>query len=183
MRSSGRYWPRLHSSGINREIGRYAVSTGASVIEGFAQLRGPRNWALWIILVPQAFVAITAIAGLAGSAATALLIVLPGDLRLWMALVTVASMALVVWGRYKRVELVATLIACTLAFASIGAAIAVGPDSREVLSGLTVQIPVDADYAEILPWLGFMLSGAAGLMWYTYWITAKGTLLPRFRAS
>jgi hypothetical protein len=30
------------------------------------------------------------------------------------------------------------------------------------------------DYAEILPWLGFMLSGAAGLIWYSYWLPAKG---------
>jgi hypothetical protein len=26
----------------------------------------------------------------------------------------------------------------------------------------------------VLPWLGFMLSGAAGLMWYSYWVVAKG---------
>src|SRR5687767_13756935 len=54
---------------INREIGRYAVCTGQSVLEGFARVPGPRHWAVWVILVPQVFVAVTAIAGLAGSAA------------------------------------------------------------------------------------------------------------------
>ena len=32
----------------------------------------------------------------------------------------------------------------------------------------------DMDVAESLPWLGFMLSGAAGLIWYSYWTVAKG---------
>ena len=32
---------------INREIGRYAVCTGVSVLAGFARLPGPRQWALW----------------------------------------------------------------------------------------------------------------------------------------
>src|SRR5688500_11410174 len=49
---------------INREIGRYAVCTGESVLRGFATLPGPRNWAVWVILLPQALVAVTAIAGL-----------------------------------------------------------------------------------------------------------------------
>jgi hypothetical protein len=36
------------------------------------------------------------------------------------------------------------------------------------------QIPSDVQYQEILPWLGFMLAGAAGLMWYSYWVDARG---------
>jgi hypothetical protein len=35
-------------------------------------------------------------------------------------------------------------------------------------------MPAEVDYAEILPWLGFMLSGAAGMIWYSYWIQKKG---------
>src|SRR5687767_1790157 len=38
---------------INREIGRYAVCTGKSVIDGFSTLPGPTNWAVYVILVPQ----------------------------------------------------------------------------------------------------------------------------------
>jgi Mn2+/Fe2+ NRAMP family transporter len=57
---------------INREVGRYAVCAGVSVLAGFARLPGPRQWALWLILVPQLLVAVASIAGLAGSAATAL---------------------------------------------------------------------------------------------------------------
>jgi Mn2+/Fe2+ NRAMP family transporter len=93
---------------------------------------------------------------------------------MWMVLATVTSATLVVWGRYRKVELAATLIASVLAAASVAAAIAVRPEASDLLSGLVPQIPDAVQYEEILPWLGFMLSGAAGLIWYSYWITEKG---------
>jgi hypothetical protein len=45
---------------INHEIGRFAVCTGAGILYGFKHLPGPRNWALWIILLPQLLVALPA---------------------------------------------------------------------------------------------------------------------------
>ncbi|MDW5561953.1 MAG: hypothetical protein SA339_01910 [Methanomassiliicoccus sp.] len=30
------------------------------------------------------------------------------------------------------------------------------------------------DLSEILPWIGFMMSGAAGLIWFSYWLSARG---------
>lgn len=171
-------WAMLAAVGlkwfINREVGRFAVCTGKTLLQGFAELRGPRGWAVWLILVPQAFVAVTAIAGLAGGAATALILMLPGSLTLWMIVSIAASTALVVIGRYHLVERAATLIAVVLSLAAIAAAISVGPDLNAMASGLRPSLPSDVDYAEVLPWLGFMLSGAAGLIWYSYWTVAKG---------
>jgi hypothetical protein len=54
------------------------------------------------------------------------------------------------------------------------AAIFVFPNIGELAGGLVPQIPNNVQYQEILPWLGFMLAGAAGLMWYSYWVEAKG---------
>jgi Mn2+/Fe2+ NRAMP family transporter len=159
---------------INREIGRYAVCTGKPILEGFATLNGPKNWAVWLILVPQLVVAVAAIAGLAGSAATALILVLPGDVRLWMVVSVLASTALVVFGRYRIIEVVATVIGVALAVAAIAAAVSVAPDAAAIAGGLRPQFPDDVDYAEVLPWLGFMLSGAAGMIWYSHWVVAKG---------
>jgi Mn2+/Fe2+ NRAMP family transporter len=159
---------------INREVGRYAVCTGGSVLAGFARLPGPRQWALWLILVPQLLVAVASIAGLAGSAATALILVLPGDVRLWMVISVVAASLLVLWGRYRGVERVATILAVALGLAALAAAVSVRPDLGQLGAGLIPRVPADVDYSEILPWLGFMLSGAAGLIWYSYWIPAKG---------
>lgn len=57
---------------------------------------------------------------------------------------------------------------------ALTAAISVFPGIDELVSGLIPRVPAGVDYGEILPWLGYMLSGAAGLMWYSYWVTAKG---------
>lgn len=159
---------------INREIGRFAVCTGATVLDGFKQLPGPRNWAVWLILVPQLVVAVATIAGLAGASATALVLVLPGDVRIWMIGSVLSATALVLWGRYKTVEWTAMALGIALAVAALAAATSVSPDLGALTSGLMPRVPAQLDYGEILPWLGFMLSGAAGMMWYSYWIQAKG---------
>lgn len=152
---------------VNREIGRYAVCTGRPLVAGM-----PR-WALLLILVPQLVVAVAAIAGLAGSAATALVLVLPGDIRIWMVVSVGAATAVVTLGRYRVVERVAAVISVLLAVAATIAAISVRPDPSAIAAGLVPSIPDDANHRDILPWLGFMLSGAAGMMWYSHWVVSK----------
>jgi Mn2+/Fe2+ NRAMP family transporter len=159
---------------INREVGRFAVCTGHTLLQGFSTLPGPRGWAVWLILVPQLFVAVTAIAGLAGGAATALILVLPGPPLLWMTVSLLASTALVALGRYALVERAATIIAAAIGVAAIAAMFAVKPDLADIMRGFRPQLPDKVDYGDIVPWLGFMLSGAAGLIWYSYWTVAKG---------
>jgi hypothetical protein len=61
-----------------------------------------------------------------------------------------------------------------LAVAAVAAAVSVGPSMADLSAGLTPTLPANVDYGEILPWLGFMLAGAAGMVWYSYWIPAKG---------
>lgn len=159
---------------INREVGRYAVCTGTPILEGFKQLPGPRNWALWLIVVPQVVVAISAIAGLASSAATAAVLVLPGPLWLWTLVIVGAAASFVLWGRYGLIEKAATILGLTLAAAAIVTAATVFPNPAAIASGLVPQVPQDVDLREVLPWLGFALSGAAGMMWYSYWLPPKG---------
>ena len=159
---------------INREIGRYSVCTGKTIIDGFAELPGPKNWAIYIILIPQLFVAVASIAGLAGSAATALVVALPGDIRIWTIVAICLSTILVLWGKFKTIERVATILAIALGVAAIIAASSVFPAARELAAGMVPVVQPEVDYQEVLPWLGFMLSGAAGLIWYSYWIQKKG---------
>ncbi|HEY0355902.1 MAG TPA: Nramp family divalent metal transporter [Flavisolibacter sp.] len=159
---------------INREIGRFAVCTGLSVVDGFAGLKSPGQVILWIILVPQLFVAVISIAGLAGGAATALTLFLPGHIGIWMIVSVLLATALVLWGKYKGVEKASIFLASALAIASIIAAVAVSPSMNEFAAGFKPDLSQEIDLSEILPWLGFMMSGAAGMMWYSYWIPAKG---------
>lgn len=159
---------------INREIGRYTVCTGQTIMQGFSEVSGKSNWALYLIVIPQLFVAITTIAGLAGSAATSLVLVLPGNIKLWTIISICLATALVVWGQFKAVEKVSMVLAIALGITAIIAASKVFPEAGKFAKGLTPTLPENVKYDEILPWLGFMLSGAAGLIWYSYWIKEKG---------
>lgn len=159
---------------VNREIGRFAVCTGATILDGFKNLPGPKNWAVWLILLPQLFVAVGSVAGLAGAAATAIVLLLPGDPRYWMVAVVLITMAILLWGRYGWLEKIATAMASLLISAAIITAITIFPNLGSLASGLVPSLPSNVDYSEILPWLSFMLAGAAGLMWYSYWIPERG---------
>jgi Mn2+/Fe2+ NRAMP family transporter len=158
---------------INREIGRYAVCTGQSLLAGVRRLPRGGRAAVWGILAPQALVAVSAIAGLAGAAATALVLVLPGDVRIWTIAAVLASTLLVFVGRYAVIERSATVMGVALALAAIAAALSTGADPAALAGGMVPRLPPEVRFDEVLPWLGFMLSGAAGLIWYSYWITAK----------
>ncbi|MBQ1027420.1 Nramp family divalent metal transporter [Micromonospora sp. C95] len=159
---------------VTREIGRYSVVTGRRLLSGMAELPGPRGWALWVILVPQLVVGVAAIAGIASAAGSAFTLAVPGPIQLWTAVVIAAAAGLVLFGHYTGVEWVSRVIGLLLAVGVVVAAILVGPDLGEAASGVVPTVPEDLVVADILPWLGFLSNGAAGLMWYSYWVAAKG---------
>lgn len=159
---------------INREVGRFTVCTGATILEGFKKLPGPKNWAIWLILLPQAVVAISTVAGLTGAAGTALILVTGGTVTLWMIIVTLVTGTIVLLGQYKNIEKLSSFLAIALSLAVLAAAISVFPKPSEIAAGLVPQLPANVQFQDVLPWLGFMLAGAAGLMWYSYWIEARG---------
>ncbi|MBE9182478.1 Nramp family divalent metal transporter [Oculatella sp. LEGE 06141] len=159
---------------INREVGRFTVCTGATILEGFKQLPGPKNWAVWFILVPQFAVAISTVAGMAGAAATALILVTGGTVQLWTVIIILVTAAIVFLGQYNVVETFSSYVGIARTLAVVTAAVFVFPNLGNLTSGLVPQIPQDVQYQEVLPWLGFMLAGAAGMMWYSYWVDARG---------
>ncbi len=159
---------------INREIGRYSVSTGRSLLDGFKTLPGPAHWAIYVIVIPQIFVAIGSVAGIAGSAATAFILLLPGSLKLWTGVTLVSACLLLTMGTYRIIEKVAMVFAIILGVVGVATAISVFPEPTALLNGLKPQIPANVDYLEIIPWLSFLLAGAAGMTWYSYWIPEKG---------
>jgi hypothetical protein len=77
-------------------------------------------------------------------------------------------------GRYSLVEKVATFIALLLACAAVAGAATRFPSTRPLLRGMVPGVPQNVKFEEVLPWVGFALAGAAGLMWYSYWLVAKG---------
>ncbi|MBF0301316.1 MAG: Nramp family divalent metal transporter, partial [Oligoflexia bacterium] len=159
---------------VIREIGRYTVVTGKTFLEGCKEIPGPRGWAIWLIFIPQLLAAIVTICGIASLTGSALMIAFQGSHTLYVILLLIICIFLVIRGQYKGVEKASTLLGVILIFSSLIAAILVRPSPSAMLKGLIPSIPQDFDINFIIPWLGFMLAGAAGLMWYSYWVIAKG---------
>lgn len=159
---------------IAREIGRYAAVTGGSLVYGMRKLPGPKNWGLWMLVVPGFFVAIFSIVGIAGATSSAIILALPGGFLLWGVVVIVASVALVYLGKYAAVEKTSIIVSVLTTIALIITASAVFPPLGDLLAGLVPTLPPEIDLAEVLPWVGLMMSGAAGLTWYSHWLVARG---------
>ncbi len=159
---------------VVREIGRYAVVSGDSVLPGMHKMPGPSNWLIWFIILPQIFVAAATIAGMAGATGTAIILALPGNFQVWAIAALAVSLGLVLWGNYKAVEWASIVMSLIIITALIIAASIVFSGLGTLLAGLTPRLPGDVDYSEILPWLGFIMSGAAGMLWYSYWLSERG---------
>ena len=159
---------------INREIGRYTVCTGASFFVGLSSISPKSYWLLWLILIPQLVVAVSIIAGLTGAAATALVVMFKMPLAVPALAFVALTASIILLGQYKLVEKATTITAIVISLAVLAAAIATRPDTNELLQGFAPTLPGDIKFDEVLPWLGFMLAGAAGLMWFSYWTEARG---------
>jgi len=159
---------------INREIGRYTVCSGATFFKGLESISSKSRILLWFLVVPQLVVAVATIAGLAGGAATALITLLDIPPISYVILIVIITTSIISMGRYKLVEKATTVFAIVISLAILTASISTGPDIGAIAKGFVPQIPSELKVDELLSWLGFMLAGAAGLMWFSYWIAARG---------
>src|SRR5690606_9023520 len=56
-----------------REVGRYTVVTGKTIFEGYSDISGKSNWALYFILIPAMVAAVVTIGGIAALTSSALM--------------------------------------------------------------------------------------------------------------
>ncbi len=159
---------------IIREIGRYTVITGKTILDGYAGVPGPRGWAVWVIFVPGIASGIVMVAGLSGLVGSALMIALPGSQLMYGLAIMILSCILVVSGKYQKLELVTSIMAIVLVTSAVATAATVFPEWERIGAGMVPRIPADFDPYFILPWVGFLLAGAAGVMWFSYWVAARG---------
>ena len=157
-----------------REVGRYTVVSGKTILDGYRTLPGPRNWAIWFILIPQIVSGIVLITGIAALVGSVLMIALPGSQLLYAVGMILVSGVLVITGRYEKVEHVSSILAGMLVAVALVSAIVVFPALGPLAAGAVPGLPDQVDLYFILPWVGFILAGAAGIMWYSYWVAARG---------
>src|SRR5690606_14043951 len=120
---------------------------------------GPRDWAVWFVLVPQVVAAVAGIAGLASIVGSALQAAVGGDHRLWGAGAIGLAAALVVGNGYRLVERAARYLAAGLLGITIVAAVRVGPDLGALAAGTVPGLPAGIDPYVVGPWVGTILAG------------------------
>lgn len=157
-----------------REMARYSIVTGQTMLEGMHTLSGPRNWAVWVIFVPQLLAAAIGIAGLAAVVGSALGAFLPGANTLYAMAMVVTSTLFTASGRYALIEIFSRVMALALMIMAIVTAAIVFPDLAPIARGLTLQWPSSPDYYIILPWVGTILAGSMGIVWFGYWTATRG---------
>lgn len=157
-----------------REMARFSIVTGRTMLEGMSSLAGPRGWAVWIIFLPQLLAAAVGIAGLAAVVSSALASVFPGGNRLYAVGVIASCALLTATGRYENIERVSRVMALLLVATAVLSAAVVLPDSGKLVQGLALGLPDDPDLYIILPWVGTILAGSMGIVWFGYWTASRG---------
>ncbi|MDO3381601.1 Nramp family divalent metal transporter [Gilvimarinus algae] len=157
-----------------REMARYSIVSGQTMLEGMYSLNGPKGWAVWFILIPQLLAACVGIAGLAGVVGSALQSFLPGSATLYSAVLIALSTMVVAGGKYSALERISRIMALVLMAMVIAAALVVSPDTEKLAEGLVPAWPDDPELYIILPWVGTILAGSMGIVWFGYWTATRG---------
>jgi Mn2+/Fe2+ NRAMP family transporter len=179
---------------VQVELGRYAISSGQTTMQGFARLPGPGMVFVWWIVL-MTLVTQFQLGAMIGGVGQALHMTFPGvsgwiggfmpyvagrPEMPWAVLTTVATILLLANGSYSFVEKGTTVmvvlftlvtVACVLLLPAAGHPIV----WSEVASGLTFQLPASPD-ARMAAFAMFGITGvgAAELVAYPYWCIEKG---------
>ena len=166
---------------------RYTVCTGEGMIDMFSRTPGPRNWAVWLVMVVQIFCAVLSIGTLAASSGAFIHSLIPGvDMKVcgWFAAFFAVAVA---WsGVFSVLKIVMSIFVLIVVLGAFYIAAHVLPGFTELLKGFTLSVPAVPDWAvgveevsdsaweEILPVLGWGAGGFASQVWCTYWVIGAG---------
>lgn len=157
-----------------REMSRFTIVTGKTMLEGMHTLGGPKNWAVWVIFLPQLFAAAVGIAGLAAIVGSAFAVSLPGSNTIYAEAVVLLCVLMTTTGQYTRIERISRYMAIALMIMAVASAIAVFPSLQKLAGGLTFRWPDEPDLYVISPWIGTILAGSMGIVWFSYWTATRG---------
>ena len=164
---------------------RYTVCTGEGMIDMFSRMPGPKNWAVWIVLVAQFASASIAIGSLAAAAGVFVNSLLPVSPHIGGWLVTIFAVVVVWTGIFDLLKMVMSFFVVIIVLGVFAVATSVFPTLSEFMRGLSVQVPGVPEWAlgaglnanpwrEILPLIGWGAGGFASQVWYTYWVMGAG---------
>ncbi len=166
---------------------RYTVCTGEGMIDMFSRAPGPKNWAVWLVMVVQIVCAVLSIGTLAASAGAFIHSLIPQvDMKLcgWFAAFFAVAVA---WsGAFSVLKIVMSLFVLIIVLGAFYITAHVMPGFAELLNGFKFTLPIvpewaagveevsDSAWEEILPVLGWGAGGFASQVWYSYWVIGAG---------
>ena len=173
-----KYW-------IGMSGARYTVCTGEGMIDMFARMPGPKNWAVLIVLFGQLAAGCVAIGSLATAAGVFLgnLVGISTKLSGWM--VTVFAFVIAWSGRFDWLKVIMSILVLIVLVGVFTVTVRVFPGITVFLNGLVpsgpkvpewalVKIPDGNPWREVLPLIGWGAGGFASQVWYSYWIIGAG---------
>jgi Mn2+/Fe2+ NRAMP family transporter len=171
---------------IGVSAARYTVCTGEGMMDLIGRMPGPRNWAVWLVLVAQFATATLAIGSLASAAGVFVNSLVPLTPYSGGWLVTIFALVVVWSGVFEQLKIVMSICVAVIVVGVTYVALAAFPGFGAVAAGLVPQLPSVPEWAvrlgdvepnswrEILPLMGWAAGGFASQVWYTYWVLGAG---------
>jgi manganese transport protein len=167
---------------VQLEFGRHTILTGATAMQIFNELPGPRigkgRWSVWLVFLMM-LLKVVQLGGMLGSSAI-VMHMLFGALPVWMwvALLAVTISLLIYRGYYRIVEktslwMIGMFTAMTLISVIALTFTPYGYTWGEVMSGLTFRLPPEV-VAVAIGAFGITGVGSDEILAYNYWCIEKG---------
>jgi Mn2+/Fe2+ NRAMP family transporter len=156
--------------------GRYTLSTGKTIFEGWQSLGRWTTWYFGPYIVIWGFVyGATAMS----SAAMPLAAMFPMlDLKVWAVLVGIAGFVMIWFGHYAFFEKITAVLVGMMFVTVVGLAIIAAPNIPAMLNGLVPSLP-DGGVLYTLALAGGV-GGTITLAAYGYWLREKGWYTPKW---
>ena len=148
---------------------RFAIARGASLIQGYQEVPGPRNWALWLFLVTTILQGLTLLAGMLSVTAAVLLASFGvGSLTTWVVIVGAVILMLHSTGKYPALAFGSKLAMLVLAVISGIAFVAAPPTLRDLAHAFVPAVP-PGSLVLVASILGLMPTGINVAVWHSLW--------------
>lgn len=148
---------------------RFAVATGASLLEGYARVPGPRGWALWVFLAGTIVQGFSVLAGVLAVAAAVAAAALPGvPFLAWNALLAAVGIGLLWSGRFDGLSALSKWMMVLLAAVTAIAFLATPPPAGAWIDFVRPRLP-DGSLVLVAAVLGWMPTGLDVSVWHSMW--------------
>ncbi len=148
---------------------RFAVATGTSLIRGYQDVPGPKNWAVWAFLVTTVLQGLVLLAGML-SVTAAILVASFGmfSLTVWVVILGVAIVVLHRMGRYTALAVGSKIAMFVLTVVSVIAFCAAPPRWSDLTQAFIPSIPTGS-LVLVAAILGLMPTGINVAIWHSLW--------------